>query len=181
MRWAELARRQPGLGVLGRQRLLDPGVALIVTIRRDGTPRLSPVEPWVMDKDLWLSMLWASLKARDLRRDPRVLVHGIVTSRDGGDGEFKVRGLAVVEERTEVQSRYAADVGEHLGWRPEPGRFHLFRVDVHHVAFIRYDDETGDQFTALWPPAHEFVRRGTSATSLGDPTPLRDLLVPDTT
>jgi hypothetical protein len=56
MKWSELERRQPGLADLGRQRLRDPGVVLVATIRRDGTPRLSPVEPFVMDGDLWLSM-----------------------------------------------------------------------------------------------------------------------------
>ena len=89
MRWAELEQRQPRLAERARERLVDPGVLLVVTIRRDGTPRLSPVEPLLLDGELWLSMLWGSRKAADLHRDPRVLVHGIVTSRDGQDGEVK--------------------------------------------------------------------------------------------
>jgi hypothetical protein len=44
-------------------RLIAPGVLLVVTIRRDGTPRVSPVEPLVLDGDLWLSMMWQSRKA----------------------------------------------------------------------------------------------------------------------
>ncbi|MEP7022370.1 MAG: pyridoxamine 5'-phosphate oxidase family protein [Actinomycetota bacterium] len=60
--------------------MLAPGVVLVATIRRDGTPRLSPVEPFVMEDDLWLSMLWHSTKAADLLRDPRILVHSIVTA-----------------------------------------------------------------------------------------------------
>jgi Pyridoxamine 5'-phosphate oxidase len=179
MRWADLERRQPRLGELARRRLLEPGVVLVATIRRDGTPRLSPVEPWLMDGELWLSMLWGSLKAGDLRRDPRVLVHSIVTGPEGGEGELKLRGRAVTEERAEVQQRYAADVTRHLDWSPIPGRFHLFRVDFDSVAFVRYDHATGDQFTASWPPAKEFVRRGTSATSLGEPEPGWDILDPD--
>jgi len=111
----------------------------------------------------------------------RILVHSIVTTRGGGEGELKVRGQAMTEERPEVLARYAADVSEHLGWSPQPGRFHLFRVDVESVAFLRYDDRTGDQFTASWPPAREYVRRGTSATSVGEPVPVTDLMVPDDT
>ena len=107
MKWSELEHRQPRLADLGRQRLLDPGVVLVATIRRDGTPRLSPVEPFVMDGDLWLSMLWRSTKAADLIRDPRILVHGVVTSRDGEEGEFKVRGQARSEKDSAVQRRYA--------------------------------------------------------------------------
>lgn len=42
MQWQELEERQPRLAALGRARLLDPGVVLVATVRRDGTPRLSP-------------------------------------------------------------------------------------------------------------------------------------------
>jgi hypothetical protein len=33
--------------------------------------------------ELWLSMLWGSAKAADLQRDPRILVHSVITNRDG--------------------------------------------------------------------------------------------------
>jgi pyridoxamine 5'-phosphate oxidase-like protein len=177
--WSELERRQPGLAALGRRRLLEPGVVLVATIRGDGTPRISPVEPFVLDGVLWLSMLWQSRKAADLLRDPRVLVHSVVTSRDGGEGEFKIRGTAHAERDPDRWRRYAAAVAASLGWSPEPGRFHLFAVGIGDVTFIRYDDATGDQHVARWPPPREFIRRGTSATSLGDPGPARDIIVAD--
>jgi hypothetical protein len=176
MRWRELEDRQPRLAAVARRRLVEPGVLLVVTVRRDGTPRLSPVEPYVMDGRLLLSMMWGSLKAKDLRRDSRLLVHSIVTGRDGGEGELKVRGQAVEERDPQVQEHYAAAVGEALGWRPEVGRFHLFEVEVEHVGFVRYDDATGDQHVATWPPGAEFVRRGTGATTVGEPEPVHELL-----
>jgi len=77
-----------------------------------------------MDGDLWLSTLWQSTKAADLIRDPRLLVHGVVTDRDGGEGEFKVRGHVRSEEDGSVQRRYAEAVAQALGWKPES------RVDV---------------------------------------------------
>lgn len=107
---------------------------------------------------------------------PRILVHNIITSRDGDDGEFKVRGRAEATDDRNVQRRYAEAVADSLGWRPEPGRFHLFAVDIDEVTVIRYDGETGDQYVARWPAGREFVRRGTSATSVGDPEPYRELL-----
>jgi Pyridoxamine 5'-phosphate oxidase len=150
---------------------------LVATIRKDGTPRVSPVEPFVMDGILWLSMLWQSKKAADLLRDPRVLVHSVVTGRDGGEGEFKIRGTAGAEPDPAVQRRYAAEVAGSLGWSPDPGRFHLFAVSIEQVTFIRYDDATGDQDVAMWPPAREFVRRGTSATSVGEPETVSDIII----
>jgi hypothetical protein len=178
MRWAELESSQPRLAEAGRRRLLGPGVVLVGTIRRDGAPRISPVEPWVMDGDLWLSMLWGSTKAADLGRDSRILVHSVVTGRDGGEGEFKVRGRARAEDDSSVQRRYADEVAAGLGWRPEPGQFHLFAVDIDDVTFIRYVDATGDQFVTRWP-GHEFVRRATGATMVGAPEPRQDLLQSD--
>lgn len=85
MHWSDIENTQPRLAGPGRQRLLGPGVVLVAKIRRDGTARLSPVEPLVMDGDLWLSMMWRSTKARDLLRDPRILMHSVVTGRDGAE------------------------------------------------------------------------------------------------
>jgi hypothetical protein len=175
--WSELEHAQPGLTDLARERLLAPGVVLVATIRRDGTPRLSPVEPYVMDGDLWLSMLWHSTKAADLLHDPRILVHSVITNRDGGEGEFKIRGTARAENDPNVLRRYADAVSADLGWSPTPGRSHLFAVSLDEVAFIRYDDATGDQHVAMWPPAREFIRRGDGGTALLEPEPASDIII----
>jgi hypothetical protein len=177
MRWSEVDERQPRLAEAGRQRLIEPGVVLVVTIRRDGTPRLSPVEPFVLDGELWLSMMPGSTKARDLDRDPRVLVHSVITSRDGGEGEFKIRGTARAETSVDVHQRYADAVSKALGWHPVPGQFRLFAVQINDISLVRYDDASGDQFVTRWPEGGEFVRRGTSDTTLGSPEPHHDLLV----
>lgn len=176
MHWSDIGHAQHRLARLGHQRLIDPGVVLVATIRQDGTARLSPVEPLVMDGDLWLSMMWQSAKARDLLRDPRVLVHSIITSRDGAGGEFKIRGTTRAENDPAIQRHYAGTVAGSLGWSPQPGRFHLFAVDISQVSFISYDTATGDQHVAMWPPGREFIRRATSATSVGDPEAISDLI-----
>lgn len=178
MRWAEMEDRQPGLARLGREKLMDRGVVLVGTTRRDGAARISAVEPFLLDGELWLSMLWGSGKAADLMRDPRILVHSIVTSRDGGDGELILRGTARAETSQDVQRRYADAVPASLGWDPVPGEFHLFAVDIGHVTYIRYEGEAGDQFVTTWPPGREYVRRGTSATKLGEPEARTEHLVP---
>jgi hypothetical protein len=176
VRWSEIEQAQPRLAGLARQRLLGPGVLLVGTIRRDGTPRVSPVEPFLLEGELWLSMMWQSAKAKDLIRDPRIVVHSVIASRDGAEGEVKVRGTARAEHDLAVQRRYARAVAGSLGWDPRPGRFHLFAVDIDHIAVISYDTDSGDQHVAMWPPGHEFVRRATSATSLGDPEPRLGLI-----
>jgi hypothetical protein len=176
MHWSDIEHTQPRLARLAQQRLIEPGVVLVATIRHDGTPRLSPVEPYVLDGDLWLSMMWQSTKARDLLRDPRILVHSVITSRDGAEGEFKIRGTARAENDPAGQHRYADAVAASLGWNPQPGRFHLFAVDIGQVTVISYDTATGDQHVAMWPPGQEFIRRATSPTSVGDPEPQSDII-----
>jgi hypothetical protein len=54
------------------------------------------------------------------RATARLLVCSIVTSRDGAEGELKLRGTAVTATDDSLIDGYAAEVGERLGWRPEP-------------------------------------------------------------
>jgi hypothetical protein len=176
MNWEEMERCQPRLASLAEERLIQPGVLLVGTVRRDGTPRLSPVEPWVMDGVLWLCMMWQSTKARDLMRDPRVLVHSIITNREGAEGEFKIRGTVWLETSADVQRRYSDEVTQALGWTPSPERSHLFGVNIEDVTYMSYDTTTGDQHVAMWPPGREFIRRGDSGTSVGDPEPVHDII-----
>jgi hypothetical protein len=174
MRWEILSESEPRLAEVAHDRLINPGVLLVATIRRDGTPRLSPVEPVIFDGDLWLSMMWQSHKAIDLLRDGRVLIHSVVTTRDGSEGEVKLRGHAVAVDDREVRARYCDAVAA-LGWRPEDPWFHLFRVDIEDLTLIRYA-QTGDQLVVRWPSRTEFVCRETSATSVGEPEPNPDFL-----
>ena len=113
-------------------------------------------------------MLQGSTKVRDLRRDPRVLVHSIVSGRDGSEGEVKVRGRAVPEHDRVAEVCQA--IGAALPFEPEPDRVDLFSVDVESVVHVVYSP-VGDQHVTAWPGGRRFVRRITSATSLGNPEP----------
>jgi hypothetical protein len=172
MRWEELVRGEPRLAAVAHDRLIKPGVLLVASIRRDGTPRLSPVEPLIFEGNLWLSMMWQSRKALDLLRDDRILIHSIITTREGSDGEVKLRGHAVEIVDRDVRAGYCAAVST-LGWRPEEPWFHLFRIDIEDLTFIRYAP-SGDQYVVQWPARTEFVRHETSATSVGAPEPNPD-------
>ena len=173
MRWADVEAQQPRLAALGRERLA--GVVLIGTVRKDGSPRVSAVEALFWEGDLWLPMGEESYKAQDLLRDPRTLVQSIVTNRDGREGQYKVRGIAVRETDPALNARVAETIAQELGWRPVVGKFNLFRVDVEDIAFIRWGDNN-DQYLTRWPHGGEQVRRGTSATSVGPPEPYPEFL-----
>lgn len=175
MRWSDFAARQPGFAAIADHQLLGPGVVLIGTIRRDGSARISGVEPLIADGELWLSMMPASTKARDLERDRRILLHSIVTS-PSPQAEIMVRGTARAETAPELHRRYAAAAGARLGWQPVPGEFALFAVDINDVTYIGHDAQTNAQHVARWPAGEEYLRPVLTPTSLGPPQPVSQIL-----
>lgn len=174
MRWSELEEGQPTLAAVARDKLVTPGVLLVGTIRKDGSARVSGVEPLVMDGELWLSMMQHSTKALDLYRDPRIQLHSIVTGPEAGS-EVKIRGRARLCEDVAVQSRYAEKVAAEVGWVPVVGEFALFAIELDDLTYIGYDEATGAQHVARWPANVEFLRPTISPTKLGPPEDVRQL------
>jgi hypothetical protein len=175
MRWSEFAARQHVLATAAHDQLIKPGVVLAGTTRRDGSARISGVEPLIMDGELWLSMMPASAKARDLCRDPRILLHSIVTS-PSPQAEIMMRGTVRAEPGEDVQRHYAAAVHAHLGWQPVPGEFTLFAVDIDDVTYIGHDAGSNAQHVARWPAGEEYLRPSVTPTTLGPPQPVKRLL-----
>jgi hypothetical protein len=177
MKWAEIAAREPALGAAAHERLIKPGVVLIGTTRRDGSARISGVEPLIMDGELWLSMMPGSAKVADLDRDPRIQVHSIISGPEAAV-EIKLRGTVRREHGRPVQERYARKVAAELPWAPVVGDFALFAVDIADVTYVGFTPDSGDQHVARWPSGREYVRPATSPTRLGPPRPVRQVLSP---
>lgn len=147
--WNEFATAAPDLAAAGWERFERRGLVLVGSIRRDGYPRISPVEPILLDGTLYLGMMYRSTKALDLYREPRCLVHSVVANRDGTEGEFKVYGRARSIGDPEERERYGVALFEKVEWRPE-GDFDLFAVDIEQVAFVAFGD--GKQIIKVWRP-----------------------------
>ncbi len=170
MNWGEFAQAAPELAQLGEEPFERTGAILLGTSRRDGTPRISPVEHLILDRELFLGMMWQSRKALDLLRDPRCLIHSMVIDKNDSAGEFKLRGRAVDVRDRDVQERYCQALQEKTGWRPE-GPFHLFAVDIETATHIKYL-ENGDQLVMEWHPGSaptERRRRWTGSGVVDDP------------
>lgn len=148
--WGAFEAEAPELAALGQQRFDKAQLLLVGTLRRDGWPRISPVEPVLVDGELELGMMWQSTKALDLRRDSRLVVHNVVTDRNGSDGEFKVYGHAREIFDEAQRDVYGAALFERIGWRPEGDEWHLFRVDILQVAYVCFSD--GKQLIQTWRP-----------------------------
>ena len=136
MSWGQLERAAPTLSELGRDRLAG-GLALLGTLRADGSPRVSPIGVFFLGGDLVIGVMSRSGKAADLRRDPRVALQSVVTAPDEGEPELKLYGRVEASEadggwwegrRTGVDV-YAVVVEEavHLEWDVAGGTFRVRR------------------------------------------------------
>ena len=138
--WQQFATHAPELAALGEAQFARTGLALVGTLRRDGWPRISPVEPFIVDGQLYLGMMWRSVKALDLLRDPRCVVHSTVSDRDGSEGEFKVYGRAVEVADLQERRRFGDAVYAAIGFRPEEPEFHCFAISIESVVFSQLRD-----------------------------------------
>ena len=148
MKWASFAEQAPELAAEGEKRFDSSGVVLVGTLTKDGSPRISPEEPLLLEGHLLLGMMWQSKKALDLIRDPRCLVHSTITDRHGKEGEFKLRGRAIDMQDAELRLRYADALQKEIDFRPEEPH-HLFAVDIDSATLISYDSEK--QHIQRWP------------------------------
>lgn len=139
MKWADFATHAPELATLGQRLFDETGLCLIGTLRKDGSPRISPIEPYIVDGELLLGMMWRSRKARDLQGDPRLVAHSTQCDRAGTSGDFKLYGRAVEIEDAQIKERYGDATEARIAWRPE-GAFHYFRIDVQSAGYISYGD-----------------------------------------
>ena len=141
MTWQNFKQNAHDLAALGEELFGRTGLVLLGTLRKDGFPRISPVEPLFAHGQLYLGMMWRSRKALDLLRDPRCTVHSATSKRDGSQGDFKVYGRAVAVSDLETRRRYCDALYEKIGWRPEEPEFHLFSIGVESVSFVDFKDE----------------------------------------
>jgi Pyridoxamine 5'-phosphate oxidase len=125
MSWRALADAAPELAAFGAERLHDR-VAYLATVKPDGSPRLHPVRPVVVDGGLFVFIEAISPKVRDLERDERYAIHGTATSDDPWDlCEFVVEGTARRVE--DPAARTTANAGSAF---PRDERFLLFEFGV---------------------------------------------------
>lgn len=145
--WRDLELGAPELARLGRARLTSPRVALLGTLRPGGSPRISPVEPHITRGQLLIGAIAWSAKAGDLRRDPRYVLHSVVTGPDTGEGELKLYGSAT---EAGPDLRGAAPGAWWLASAPEKAVVFVLRIGQ--AAFVGWDISRGLMTVHRWSP-----------------------------
>jgi hypothetical protein len=118
--WAEFADSEPDFARRVQKLMTSRKHLTMATLRRDGSPRISGIEVQFSDDHLQIGSMLGAVKAMDLRRDPRVAIHGPThdPSKSGRwRGEAKIAGRAI-----EV---------------PSEGDANAFRIDIEEAVITR--------------------------------------------
>ncbi len=157
--WGEVRAAAPELADAVQGRFEAHGLALLATLRRDGSPRISAIELLFAGGELWLGMMPDSRKAQDLERDPRLALHSATIDKNVKEGDAKLFGRGLLVRDDDTRQRYLAALTQQAGYAPE-GWFPVFRVDVAEVSFLR---PAGDHLDIQWwregQPVHRIERR----------------------
>jgi Pyridoxamine 5'-phosphate oxidase len=139
--WSDFESAQPEFASRVRALLASRKHLTMATLRRDGSPRISGTEIEFADGHLRMGSMPGALKAVDLRRDPRLAIHGPTQDPPAGKaaawkGEAKIAGSA-----TEVDSGTAA---------------HRFLIDIQEAVITRLN-ESGDRLVIeSWNPVRGY-------------------------
>ncbi len=155
--WTEFADEAPEIAELAERLLAGTGLMMLATLRRDGWPRISAMEPVVADGRLtlhdgrlWLAMMAGSTKSLDLRRDGRFALHNATTDKMVTAGDVKLWGVATHISDTGTLKRFADDIYVSTGHRFEIEQFDAFDVELHGASSVRVEGEV--MYVATWRP-----------------------------
>ena len=155
--WESVEAAVPDLARRVRERFEATGLGMLATVRKDGSPRISGVEPTFRDGELWLGSMWEARKAHDLQRDPRFALHAATVDKEVKDGDARIAGRVVEITDEAVKKSWGEAAAEAGEFDPNPmGPWHLFRAEVTELSFIQ---PGGDHLVIEWWTPDQGARR----------------------
>jgi hypothetical protein len=102
--------------VFVRRHAAAANLCMLGTLRSDGWPRISPVEPRIFEGELWIVGMPGTTKFRDLARDPRFTLHTATVDTQVADGDAKVWGRVRDVRDPALHQRFAEDLYAESGF-----------------------------------------------------------------
>jgi hypothetical protein len=148
--WTEFATAAPRIAEIFRRRHTATGkLCMLGTLRPDGFPRISPVEPRFFEDALWIVGMPDTAKFRDLARDPRFTLHTATVDTQVGDGDAKVWGTVEHVDDESLHARFADDVYADIGLDLRGQKFdHFFGAHLVGAAAVEVAD--GHMDVTVW-------------------------------
>jgi hypothetical protein len=148
-RWSEVETEAGELAARAKVLFDAQAHKTLATIRRDGAPRISGIECFFIEGELWLGSMHRAMKALDLLRDPRFALHSASIATDWA-GDAKVAGR--IEEITDpaVIARVVPNA--------PPGPLHLFRANIQELVLIWVDQAKAKMIVESWHEGRGLAR-----------------------
>jgi hypothetical protein len=106
--WQEFVDEAPRIAEIFQRRHAAAGnLCLLGTVRADGSPRISPIEPRVFEGRLLLVGMPHTTKFRDLVRDPRFCLHTATVDPHVTEGDVKLFGTVRHDPDRALHQRFA--------------------------------------------------------------------------
>ena len=146
--WTTFAATEPELAARARTILTSTVNCVLGTLMRDGSPRLSGIDPFFVDDQLWIGCMPDSRKGADLRRDPRFSLHAVPwesrrlrpDATDPGDADAKITGTAHLVEDDALRLATFGAFAVDRGFDEAPDG-ELFSISLHRVVAVWVADD----------------------------------------
>jgi hypothetical protein len=159
--WAEFTEQAPRIAAVFTRRYAATGkLCLLATLRSDGFPRISPLEPTIFEGQLWIVGMPHTTKFHDLARDPRFCLHTATVDPQVTDGDAKLWGVVGDVRDTDLHQRFATALFEDTGLDLRGQAFdHFYAADVTGASAVEISGDHMD--VTIWKPgeAERVVRK----------------------
>lgn len=150
--WKEFTERAPLIAAVFTRRHAAAGnLCMLATLRSDGFPRISPMEPRVFEDQLWIGGMPDTAKFRDLARDPRFCLHTATVDTHVKDGDAKLWGVVRDVRDRALHQRYAEALYEEIGLDLRGQEFdHFYAADLTGASSVQVGG--GHMDVTIWKP-----------------------------
>lgn len=150
--WKEFTTAAPRIAaIFARRHQATGNLCMLATLRSDGFPRISPMEPRVFEDQLWLVGMPDTMKFRDLDRDPRFCLHTATVDTEVKDGDAKVWGLVDDVPDKALHQRFATELYDETGLDLRGQEFgHFYAADLTGASAVEVGD--GHLDITVWRP-----------------------------
>lgn len=150
--WDEFVEEAPRIAeVFMRRHTATGNLCMLATLRSDGYPRISPMEPRFFERKLLLVGMPKTTKFRDLARDPRFCLHTATIDPYVGDGDAKLWGEAKNLQDPDLHERFAKNLFEEGGFDLRGQKFDPFyAADVTSASSVQIEE--GQLSITIWKP-----------------------------
>ncbi len=150
--WLEFVEEAPGIAeTFVRRHSATGNLCMLATLRSDGYPRISPIEPRIFEDRLLIVGMPNTTKFRDLARDPRFSLHTATVDPHVGDGDAKLWGDVKNVQDKALHERFASNLFEETGFDLRGREFDPFFVaDLIGASSVGMQD--GQLTITIWKP-----------------------------